>query len=165
MPIDFFKLHCKTESKRLRFGLCDDTPPPVRPSYIDETDSTKWIGIVNNPDRKNIEFYAIDNCVDIRKPDGNIESRCDGMLHFDNNLTFVELKAQGNRKWLTKARSQLTITIEKFKEDYSLTDYDKVEAYACNSLKPAANPAYITEIQKFRDDTGLLLHAQQEINL
>jgi hypothetical protein len=44
-------------------------------------------------------------------------------------------------------------------------DFEKVEAYACNSLKPFANKGNNTELQKFKDDTGLIMYAQQEIEL
>jgi hypothetical protein len=163
MPIAFFESRCKTESNNVKFGLCDDPPPLQSPAYINENDATKWIGIVNNPIGKHVDFYGIDNCIDIRKADGNMESRCDGVLHFDNSLSFVELKMREGSGWLSKARSQLTITIEKFKEKYDLTVYNKVDAYACNSLRPAANQGNSTQIQQFKDETGLILYVQQDI--
>jgi hypothetical protein len=169
MPINFFDAGCKTESNRVKFGLCDDPPnPPLpdTPAYIDEHDSSKWIGIANNPTTKDVDFYAIDNCVTILKADGvSNESRCDGLLHFDNTILFVELKMRGSSGWLSKARSQLTITIGKFEEDNNLTDFDKVEAYACNGLKPSANQGNNIELQKFKDDTGLIMYAQQDIHI
>ena len=167
MPINFFDDACKTESNIIEFGLCDNPPPAEDPAYINEDTPAKWIGIVNNPAKRDVDFYAIDHCVTILKPDGiNKESRCDGMLHFDNTVIFVELKMRGGSGWLKKARSQLKITIDKFKIANPLTDFDKVEAYASNSLKPSANRGNNTQIQEFRDDTGgLTLYAQQEINV
>ena len=164
MPINFFDAGCKTESNRNHFGLCDNPPPGEDPAYIDEHDPFKWIGIVNNPTNKDADFYAIDNCVTILKADGiSRESRCDGMLHYDNTVLFVELKMRGGSGWLSKARSQLTITLGKFQEDNTLTDFDKVEAYACNGLRPAANQGNNSELQKFKDETGLIMCAQQDI--
>jgi len=166
MPINFFDGACRTKSNNDRFGLCDDPPPSERPAYIDESEQTKWIGKVINPANNEVNFYAIDNCVEILKEDGaSKESRCDGMLHFDNSLLFIELKMRGSSGWLTKARSQLTNTIDKFQRDNNLTDFDKVEAYACNGLKPFANQGNNTELQKFKDDTGLMMYAQQDITL
>lgn len=166
MPINFFDAGCKTESRRVKFGLCDDTPPPANPAYISEHTPSNWIGIVNNPTPKDVDFYAIDSCVTILKPDGiNMESRCDGMLHFDNTILFVELKMRGGSGWLSKARKQLTITIDKFKIDNPLANFDKVEAYACNGLKPAVISARNSELQQFKNDTGLILYGQQEINI
>lgn len=167
MPINFFDAGCKTESCKDQFGLCDNPKPAEDPAYIDEKNPSKWIGIVHNPLKKDVDFYAIDNCVTILKPDGvNTESRCDGMLHFDNTVLFVELKMRGGSGWLAKARSQLTITIDKFKAENPLTNFDKVEAYACNGLKPAAITGKNTEIEKFKIETsGLILNAGQNINI
>ncbi len=165
MPINFFDNLCKTNSNNKNFGLCDDPPPSENPAYIDENDDSKWIGIVNNPTNKEVDFYAIDNCVNVLRADGNKESRCDGMLNYEENIIFVELKMRGTSGWLTKARSQLTITISKFQEDNSLSQYNSVEAYACNSLKPSSNQGNSAQIQKFKDETGLIMYAQQEINI
>jgi hypothetical protein len=170
MPINFFDAGCKTESNITKFGLCDDPPNhplPDTPAYIDEYDTSKWISIVNNPTEKKADFYAIDNCVTILKPDGiSMESRCDGMLHYDNTVLFVELKMRGGSGWLSKARTQLTITIDKFKTENPLVNFDKVEAHACNGLKPAAITGNNTEIEKFKIETGgLILNAGQNINI
>lgn len=166
MQINFFDEACKTESNKARFGLCDDTPPPEKPAYIEENDQSKWIGIVLNPTNRDVSFYAIDNCVSILKENGiDKESRCDGMLHFHNSLLFVELKMRGSSGWLTKARKQLTITLGKFQLDNKLDDFDKIEAYACNGLKPFANQGNNIELEKFKVETGLIMFAQQNILL
>ena len=120
MPVDFFKESCKSTSRKKEFGLCDDPLPVTKRAYIDEDDPIKWIGIVNNTMKKQGDIYAIDHCIDIFKLDGNMESRCDGMLHHDNKLIFVELKAR------KKKGSQL---------------------------------------QKFKDETGIILKAQQNITI
>ncbi len=87
------------------------------------------------------------------------------MLHFDNSVLFVELKMRGSSGWLMKARTQLTFTLGKFQLDNNLAVFDKVEAYACNGLKPFANQGDNIELQKFKDDTGLIMYAQQDITL
>lgn len=166
MSINFFDDTCKTESNKSNFGLCDDTPPPEKPAYIDENNPSKWIGKVINSTKKDVDFYAIDNCVRIFKADEvSKESRCDGMLHFDKNLIFVELKMRGSSGWLAKARAQLTVTLNKFKLDNNLSDFDKTKAFACNGLKPSANQGNNIELQKFKDDTGLIMYAQQDIDI
>ena len=92
MPIDFFKEHCKTHSNKDKFGLCDDPPLSENPAYIDEENTTDWIGIVDNTPKKEIDFFAIDRCVDVLRLDGEMESRCDGMLRYNSTIVFVELK-------------------------------------------------------------------------
>ncbi|MEA1973677.1 MAG: hypothetical protein U9N34_10375 [Candidatus Cloacimonadota bacterium] len=165
MPIDFFQLSCKTESNNNEFGLCDDSPPITKPAYIDEDDSLTWIAIVNNPEQKIVKFYAIDNCVSILKPDGNMESRCDGLLLYSNNLIFIELKSREGGQWLKKGRKQLTTIVKIFKSENDITDYDKVEAYVCNNLRPIAHTGQASNIQKFKDETGLILKGEKTINL
>lgn len=165
MSINFFEASCKTESNTNEFGLCDDPPPAENPAYINEDDFSKWIAIVDNPDNKDVDFYAIDHCVEILREDGTKENRCDGILHYDNNLTFVELKDRTGSGWLGKGRKQLTTTIEAFSKTHDINNYTKVEAYISNNLRPRSNSNYIIDIQKFKDATGLILNIEQKISI
>ena len=163
MSINFFQPDCKSDSSRTEFGICDDVPNS--PAYIDETDRLKWIGIVKNPHKKYTEFYAIDNCLNLRKEDGNLESTCDGVLKESTNLIFVELKERGSGKWFGKGREQITNTINLFKANHDISAFSSVSAYVCNNLKPFANSGRAVSIQKFKDDTGFLLKDQQEVSI
>lgn len=165
MPIDFFENKCKSTSNKIEFGLCDDPPPAENPAYIDESDASKWIGIVKNNTNKEIEFIAIDACIDIRRPDGKLESRCDGLLSFDNNLIFVELKSREGGQWLKKGREQLTITIDIFKSHYDITKYDDVYGNVCNGLRPQSHSGHAANIQQFYDETGLVLKGDRTIEI
>lgn len=165
MPINFFENTCKTTSTKIEFGLCDDPPPAENPAYIDENDTSKWIGIVKNNSNKEIDFIAIDACIDIRKPNGKLESRCDGLLSFDNNLIFVELKSREGGKWLKKGREQLTITINNFKSNYDITKYDDVYGNVCNGLRPQSHSGHAVNIQQFFDETGLVLKGDRIIEI
>ena len=165
MSVNFFKEECKTESDNEEFGICDKPPPATEPAYIDENDSSQWIAIVKNSQRRTAEFYAVDHCIAIYKEDGNMDSRCDGMLLYSNNLIFIELKERKKGQWFKKGREQLTATIKRFKAENDLTDYDKIEAYVCNSLKPLANTGQMENIQKFKDDTGLIFKSGRIVNL
>ncbi|RWX00257.1 hypothetical protein [Flavobacterium cerinum] len=163
MPINFFQNGCKTESDKVKFGLCDDIPNAS--AYIDESDESKWIGIVNNPEKKNAEFYAIDNCVSIRKVNGDLESRCDGVLKEGTNLVFVELKERESKNWFGDGRKQITNTINIFKNNHDITEFTSITAHVCNSLKPAANRGRAVSIQMFKDDTGFILKDIQKITI
>ena len=165
MTIDFFVNNCKTNSSKIEFGLCDDPPPVSNPAYIDEDDDSKWIGIVKNKNNKEVEFIAVDACIDIRKPDGNLESRCDGLLSFDNDLIFVELKFREGGKWLKKGREQLTITVNNFKANYNILDYDNVYGNVCNSLRPLSHSGHAANIQQFYDETNLVLKSDNIIEI
>jgi hypothetical protein len=165
MSINFFENKCKTTSNKAEFGLCDDPSPAEKPAYIDENDSSKWIGIVKNNTNKKINFIAIDACIDIRRPDGNLQSRCDGLLSFDNNLIFVELKSREGGSWIKKGREQLTITVNTFKANHNISDYDDVYGNVCNSLRPQSHIGHAANIQQFYDETGLILKGDNMIEI
>ena len=165
MQINFFKTNCKTSSNKSKFGLCDDPPPAEKPAYIDNNNTSKWIGIVDNTNNKEIDFYAIDHCITILRNNDEQESKCDGMLHFNNNLTFAELKDRGSKGWLKKGQEQLTTTINIFSKNHNIETYNKVNAYVCNKQRPLANTGNSTHIQKFKDDTGLLLNVKSNITI
>ncbi len=126
--------------------------------------SDKWIAIVNNSKTKNVEFYAIDHCVTILRENGDDEKRCDGLLLYSNNLIFVELKSR-KKKWFKEGQEQLKSTIDRFKENHKINDYNKVCAYVCNNLRPKSNTAKTVRIQKFKDNTEVIFRDKNEINL
>lgn len=94
-------------------------------------------------------------------------SRCDGLIRFLNNLIFVELKERRRpaKDWLEGGMQQIIATLEVFKQNYNIADFDKVEAYVCNRLKPLAHRGYNARIQRFKDETGLILNPTQVIDL
>lgn len=78
MSINFSDVNCQTFSDRKIFGLCDDPLPDSNPAYIDEEDGGKWIAVVENDDRCEITFTAIDNCIEIKRTDGKPAKRMPG---------------------------------------------------------------------------------------
>ncbi|MCT4602637.1 MAG: hypothetical protein N4A59_07040 [Marinifilum sp.] len=165
MPVDFFISGCKSTTTKDQFGLCDDPPPANNPAYIDEDSSEKWIAEVKNAGEILVNFHAIDNCIEILRPDGSMESRCDCMLHFNNSLIFAELKDRGYRGWIAKGSKQISNIIRIFKENYNVNEYDKIEAYICNKQRPLARTGTNTTVQKFRDETGITLKLDRNIKL
>ncbi len=165
MPVDFFTSSCKSGTAKTKFGLCDDPPPATNPAYIDELTQEKWIAEVINKNEISIDFHAIDNCIDIKRPNGEMESRCDCMLHYNNSLIFVELKDRVSSGWLAKGGDQVSITICKFKEFHNINVFDKVEAYVSNKQRPLAITGYNTVAQKFKDKTGLTLKPDRNISI
>jgi len=157
MPIDFFQDVCKTESSVKKFGLCDDPPPAEKPAYIDENDSSKWIAEVQNENEIAIEFYAVDHCVEVRRPDNKRARRCDGILKYSNDLMFVELKDRGHTGWVVGGRKQLTETVAFLTANHDITVYTNIHARICNKQRPLAVTNCMTEVQMFKDDTTLTL--------
>ena len=165
MPVDFFISGCKTTTVKDKFGLCDDPLPAMNPAYIEENNPEDWIAEVENKNEISVDLHAIDNCIEILRPNGEMESRCDCMLHYNNSLVFAELKDRARSGWLAKGSSQVSITINKFKESYNITDFDKVEAYVCNKQKPLAITGNNTTVQQFKDETGLTLKPDRNIKI
>jgi hypothetical protein len=170
LKTDAYKLFedtCKTASSLLYFGLCDDPPPATRPAYIKEVENepSHWIATVLNEGEKEVVFYAIDHCIAIFRSNGDPESRCDGMLQCERKLAFVELKDRASSGWLKKGSDQLTTTINIFTANHDITVYNKIEAYVANKQRPLSNTGNATQIQKFKDDTGLILKVQAHISV
>lgn len=171
MSINFFVASCQTHSARKRFGLCDDPPPASNPAYIDETDGSKWIGVVvnedNNKPKYNVTFTAIDNCITILRPDGKPAKRCDGVLTFDDTVIFVELKQRGaiGNDWVKDAEKQLRMTIKYFEKEDKADDYNHKKAYIANSEHPKFKETQGLRMEKFYDDTGYVLRIENRIIL
>ena len=168
MPVNFFQNICRTESNLKKFGLCDDPPPARNKAYIAENDESKWIAEVKNSSEIEIIFYGIDHCVNILRPNGEQEKRCDGVLHYNNNLIFVELKDSANKKWIGKGRKQLTATIRVCQNEPNPNKYLITGAYIANKQEYIAKGSRAAHIEKFNTDTGLILYVitkKENINI
>ncbi|MGL5276541.1 hypothetical protein [Myroides sp.] len=121
------------------FGLIDDQSLSNNPAYTSFLDKEKWHLDIHNPFRKDVQYKAIDNCIDIfrtgrynlddvnRNPNdfssdsvGNeLIKRCEGFLFKENEfVVFIEIKVRTYGKWLKDAREKFEETILSFKEHY-----------------------------------------------
>jgi len=148
---------CSTITTCANFGLCDDPPPEEFPAYLQEYRPEDWIAKVSNPELKEVRFKAVDNCVPVLRPGGEMERRSDGLLLYNNEIAFVELKRRGTQGWLAEGIDQLTITIENFAESHPLDRYQNVKAYVCNGQHPLAVEGIGPELQRFKDETARIL--------
>ena len=140
MPIDFFvspctKLNgncqiaglvCSTNTNQNRFGLSDDDSTLRQPAKVKLNDEPNWDFTIENPAIKNVNFKAVDFCVDIFRTgtyslddDNRIANqfssdsvnclgmglikRCEGFLQFDSTILFVEIKRRPKGNWLSDA--------------------------------------------------------------
>ena len=165
MPINFFDEACKTTSNLSLFGLCDDPPQTKNPAYIDEYDNSKWIATVKNSSNKIVNFFAIDNCIVMLRPNGQLESRCEGVLQHETNLKFIELKDRDSSGWLGKSRNQLKITYAEFCRNHDVSKFTNIVAYASNKQRPSSNNSYATVKREFKDETGLILEVKSTIEI
>ncbi len=138
-----------------RFGIRDDakgTPP-----YIDYDNRSEWVARVENRTGRPVNFTAIDNCIDIFRPDGRRDFRCDAMLSSSTHIIFIELKEQRNG-WIRHAcEDQLETTINHFKRNHDITRYRHRLAYACNKRHPRFQYSQISYMQDFWKRNGVKL--------
>ena len=165
MSINFFKESCQCKTDQPRFGLCDEPSPSNDPAYIDidvSNQETKWIAIVENTNKIEVIFTAIDNCIEIEESDGK---RCDGMLTYQNRIIFLELKERNytNRIWIDEGEQQLENTINLFSKNYDMANYKSKKAYIANRRKPNFQYAHKDRMQKFRNKTGFRLSIENTI--
>lgn len=165
MSLQFFTASCTDDTSASLFGLCDDKTN--QRAYIATETQSNWIAIVENPNQHEVKFIGIDNCVPIFRANGEIESRCDGLLLYNDNLIFVELKERDipPAKWVKKGYEQLKTTILLFKQENDLSKYKSLKAYLVNSMRPNVPITQINKIQQFYTETSILLYIQQLIRL
>jgi hypothetical protein len=129
--IDFFNSVCQENPRiELEFGILDGVPI----AYTSTESPSSWIGVVKNPNFKEVVFTAIDGCV-IKGDDLQGTKRCDGMLTTDDSLFLVELKDQ-LKGWKSGAMKQLKETIEILIGNHDLSHFRHKKAFACNRAFP-----------------------------
>ncbi|MFM5889931.1 MAG: hypothetical protein ACKPFD_16865 [Dolichospermum sp.] len=167
MSINFFKSTCQSQTNQPKFGLCDDPPPSENPAYININDSRKWIAIVENNQEINVIFTAIDKCIEILRSDGKMDNRCDGMLTYNNNIIFVELKERKytNSVWIDDGENQLRKIISVFINNHDLAIYKSKKAYIANSRKPNFQSSQSERMGRFKNETGFRLIIQNTIEI
>lgn len=104
MSIDFFKAVCKKTTSEKKFGLYD--AEDKTPAKIKLTDESIWNATIINNGSETICFTAIDNCIDVLRENGEMDSRCDCMLTYNSTLLFVELKNKRD-SWQAEGLSQI----------------------------------------------------------
>lgn len=167
MPINFFAANCQTTTNNQLFGLCDTPPPPNNPAYIDLDSINKpgWIAEVDNINSIAVTFTAIDNCIVIKRPDGTPESRCDGMLTYNNTVIFIELKNRMSDGWLGKARDQLITTINIFIANHNIGIYTDKRAHVANYQRPFFSRSFIGVINDIKKQTGFNTEVNTKIEI
>lgn len=164
--IDFFQNEEVVKSRL--FGICDDEDSTTKtPAYcdLDEGHENTWGAKVTNSSTKDIAFIAVDNAIEIRRDNGDMDNRCDAMLHNDENIIFVELKDQrGN--WIEHAvNDQLLTTINVFKKCHNINAFQHRVAYACNKKHPSFAVSHKTMMQKFKNEHGVRLIICRDITI
>ncbi|MDR0939047.1 MAG: hypothetical protein LBN29_06815 [Mediterranea sp.] len=165
--ISFFKSNYQYTSTQKRFGLCDDSPPPHKPAYLDEKDGYKWIATVVNDMQLSVTFVALDNSnIVLRRSDGKIDRCSDGMLVYDvSAIAFVELTTAMNKNWRNDKYGQLRTTIEHFERTEDAGRFVIKKAFIANSSQPKAPSSHLIKMERFMEETGYVLEIKHIIEV
>lgn len=166
MKATFDKPECQTITSKKRFGLCDHTPPPSSPAYLDETEGKKWIAVVHNDNCLEVLFTAIDHCILLTGETKPLEKSCDAMLRTDDTVIFVELKSRNEKgsEWVKEGIDQLLSTI-RFFEATGLSKGLIKKAYVANNRRPYFRESQTSRMEDFRLKTGYILRIENRIKL
>ncbi len=162
---DIFRTLCQDVTNGHRFGLCDDRRH--QRAYIDEIDGQKWTAVVDNRHNRKIEFTSLDNCIEFNKANGKGESRCEGMLTFEDTIVFVEMKERRGdaKKWAKKTDDQLRNSILIVEAKVNLDQFIVKKAYICNRHQKNLNESHAVRAKKFQEETGYVLRVENRINI
>lgn len=167
MSIDFFKTACQTITNQQKFGICDDEDISEKtPAYINTNDESRWIAVVLNEHSKDILFTAIDNCIDVFRENGEMESRCDVMLTCENSLILVELKNKAS-DWKASGIDQIEATLIRLIENHETYYYSfkKRKAYVANRRHPRFQVIDNEIMRRFSKEYKIWLDIQATIKV
>lgn len=162
---DIFKTLCQDITQSHRFGICDDVRH--QRAYVDEIDGQKWTAVVDNGYNREIVFTALDNCIQFKKANGKDESRCEGMLTYEDTIIFVEIKERIGKAsvWAKAADDQLRNSILIVEAKVNLDAYPTKKAYICNRHQRNLNESHAVRTKKFLHDTGYILRVENRIKI
>lgn len=155
---------CEGVKRDKLLGICD--PEGEIPAYTTPLHGAdKWNATIENPDCMDILFVPIDKNIPVLRPNGDKEETCDGMILYENSISFVELKDVRVPGWLSKAISQLERTIEIFCQNHNYKDFKKRRAFAANCRHPQFQCSCRERLQEFKNRTKFTLYPQARINI
>lgn len=162
--IDFFSSDCGfEETKSDKFGIHDELDNN-RKAYLIFDSQKVWTLEVLNSEKKSIEFYPIDNCIEIYKENSkNKESTCDGMLKFDSHLIFIEL-TESSHKSVEECISQIKSTICLFKKYHPNLFFAKKNAVV-SKLTRRTSTIIHERCLDFREETGFGLSVKTVLKI
>lgn len=162
MKVDFFSSKCQTITKEISFGICDNDDS--NPAFLDFDNPTIWIAKISNQKSKEIIFTAIDNCVEIKRKNNEMENRCDTMLEYENNIVFIELKNK-RADWIEEGINQIETTLKVFIEnnDEYFKNLKTKRAFVTNRKHPNFHTIENETMKRFFYTYKVRLNIQAEI--
>lgn len=161
---DFFKVDCQSTTSEKKFGLYD--AEDNTPTKIKLTDEPNWNATIWNKESKPVLFTAIDNCIDMFKDNGEMDSRCDCMLTYHSTLLLVELK-NSRGAWQAEGLAQIENIakrmIEEIPDHYN--SFEKRKAVVANKKKkfPPFHNSNMEQRQHFYSKYKMRVQFEAEI--
>lgn len=156
---------CEDVTQARRFGICDDKPNER--AYVDgnKNNGDKWMAVVQNDNRKKVIFTALDHCIEIRKANGNMEKRCEGVITYDDTIIFIEIKERTGdaQTWVKDADKQLRNSISLITSKINLDRYSIKKASITNRLRTRSKEKHSVRMKKFLEETGYILRVDNRI--
>ncbi|MCD8093247.1 MAG: hypothetical protein LUF01_10605 [Bacteroides sp.] len=164
--IDFFPIEHVTSSSKNRFGVCDP-PASEEKAYIAEREGENWIAIVDNYYEIEVKFVPVDHCIELRKPNGHMDNRCDGCLFYETTIIFIELKDRNSKgnQWIKDAEVQLRSTIKHFETEGEANNFTIKKAYIANCAKPRFRFGQTARMEMFYSETGYILEIKNIVEI
>lgn len=165
--IDFFPTEHIASSSRRKFGICARPAPAAEKAYIAEKQGQDWIAAVDNIPQLKVSFIPIDHCIELRRPDGKMDNRCDGCLFYEDTIIFVELKQRKGKgsQWIKDGEQQLRTTIGYFEQQEEAQNFPVKKAYIANSEKPFFREGQAIRMERFFSDTNYILRIENRIKI
>jgi len=160
---DIFRILCQDITDAKRFGICDDKPH--QRACIDTIDGRNWMTVIENDLRHDVTFTALDNCIEIRKDNGKMESRCEGIITYNYTIIFLEIKDRtgGANTWAKDADKQLKTSIALIELKVDLGNFLSRKAYISNRIQRGSKQNHPVRIKQFLEQTGYILRVNSSI--
>lgn len=160
----FLKADCQDITNEIKFGLYDaEDNTPIK---IKLTDEGSWNATVLNNNSKNIIVTAIDNCIDVLRPNGEMDDRCDCMLTYNSTIIFVELKNKRGT-WQSEGLAQIENVVKhiiaKIPEFYNGFEHRKAVVTNRKHQFPAFKKSNIEQRQLFWSKYRMRVQFEAEI--
>ncbi len=202
MPIDFFispcakpdgncqiaGVVCSAVTNQDRFGISDANSHLRRPAEVRLNDEPNWDFTVINSNNKEVNFKAVDFCVDIYRTgtydldDDNRDvsqfssdnanpvyieliKRCEGFLTFDSSILFIEIKRRPHGNWLSDAREKFEETILSFMEHHPDSPFNVIEPIVSNMLFNRVHQSEMVQKKILKDKIGVELKIQKSYEI
>lgn len=165
--IDFFPTEHIASSSKRKFGICDRPAPAAEKAYIAEKQGQDLIAAVDNYYQIKVNFVPVDHCIELRRPSGVMDNRCDGCLFYEDTIIFVELKQRKGKgsQWVKEAEQQLRSTITHFERQDEARNFHTKKACIANSEKPFFRIGQAERMERFYIDTNYILKIESRIKI